>query len=246
MYIDLKNCLTSPVIKIDYLELRRYIDGNPCFYWNGSVYFSKTPNVNELIGEQLAKYIGVRTVNFDLFENIGNNVINIASKSFINPNSTYIEYKESLNADNPRNNTLRQMCIDDENYQNLMNNIFKMFAIDIYMGQKDRCYVNYKFEKYDTGYLDLAPLYDYTEAIWDSDIAYTCDLYDFYSKKSYANFFNTYPNSLEMIKKIKEVNLSEILRNIELCKGIKFPQEIIDVYLKREEISQKKLEKIIK
>lgn len=245
MYIDLKQRLTYPIPKINYSELRQYNNGNESFYFNGSIYFPKTADLNELIGEQVAIEIGIRTVNFNLFENNDNSNIIIASKSFINPNSNYIDYRESLD-DNNSNYDLKDMCLNDSNYQNLMNNIFKMFAIDIYMGQKDRCYVNYKFEKYDTGYLDLAPLYDYTEASWNEEPSYTCDLYDFYSKESYDRFFNIYPNSLEMIKQIKEINLSKVLKEIELNKGIKLPQEVIDIYLQREEISQKKLEKIIK
>lgn len=245
MYLDLKEHLTYSVPKINCSELKQYVNGTECFYFNGSMYFPKPANLNELIGEALAKYMKIRTVNFNIFENTDTNNIFIASKTFINPNSKYINYDKRL--DNDINSiNLRSMCIDDDNYQNLLNNIFKMFAIDIYMGQQDRCFVNYKFEEYDTGYFDLAPLYDYSESIWNEDISYTSDLYDFYEKKVYDNFFTIYPNSLEMIKMIKVVDLRKILGNIEISKGIKLPQKIIDVYLKREEITQKKLEKIIK
>jgi len=246
MYIDLKKYLVHPVPIIDYIELKQYTKGHESFYFNGSIYFPKMTNLNELIGEELSKYMRLRTVNFDLFEKINTGEIFIASKSFINTNSTYITYRESLSINDSNNNSLRSTCIDENNYQQLLNNIFKMFAIDIYMGQKDRCYVNYQFEKYDTGYLDLAPIYDFTESAWDQDIAYTCDLYDFYFKSSYDEFFSIYPESLEMIKKIKDVDLKKIIEKMEINKGIKLTEEIIDVYLKREEITQKKLEKIIK
>ena len=65
-------------------------------------------------------------------------------------------------------------------------------------------------------------------------------------KKDYDIFFSTYPNTLECLKEIKKIDLKNILEKIELTKGIKFTQDIIDIYLKKEEISQKKLEKIIK
>ena len=245
MIINLKPYLTSEVDKVDLTELRRYDNnGKTYFEHYGSIYYPKAANLNELIGEQLATEIGLRTVDFELFEN-NNGEIFIASRSFNNPNSNYTYYTSSIDLTNNEND-LRDECIDENNYNQLLNNIFKMFAIDVYMGQKDRCYVNYPFEKYDSGYFALAPVHDYSDSSWDDDISYCCDLYDFNSKSSYDKLFNAHPNSLEIFKQVKEITMSKILKEIELNKGIKLPQEVIDIYLKREEISQKKLEKIIK
>ena len=249
MYIDLRPHLTQPVIKIDYNYIK-YNDpkfsGKLCFLWNDSIYFPKTPNLNEFIGEQLAKEIGLRTVIFDLFENIYNGEIMIASKSFINPNSKYSFYTNNLDINNPNDNNLRDKCINNNNYQHLLNNLLKMLSLDIYMGQRDRWFPNFQLEKYDTGYLDLAPLYDYTDSSWNEGISYVGELYNFIYKEDYDIFFNTYPNALEYLKIIKKIDLKNILKKIEQTKSIKLPQDIIDIYLKREEFSQKKLEKIIK
>lgn len=248
MYVDLKPYLTdsNSAVKISLLDLKKQGDfGNTCFLWNGSIYYPKATNLNELIGEQLAKKIHLRTVNYDLFEDDCSGKIIIASKSFLNPTSKYPFCLPKLDLNNPNNNNLKDKCIDDDNYQQLLINIFKMFAVDIYMGQNDRCYLNFQFEEYDSGYFDLAPLYDYSDSRWNSSLYYDCELYNFYSRQSYENLFDNYPKSLEIIQQMKQIDLKRILEKIEQTKGIKLPQEIIDIYLQREEIAQRKLEKII-
>lgn len=249
MYIDLNNYLTQSVPEIDFNKIRcreyKYFSRR-CFYWNDSIYFSKSVNLNEFIGEQLAIEINLRTVNFNLFKNINSGEIIIASKSFINPNSKYYPYPNELDIYKPYDNNLINKCIDYDNYKHLINNILKMLALDIYMGQRDRWYPNFQLEKYDTGYLDLAPVYDYSDSSWDDDLLLNCELYNFENEEDYEIFFDSYPNILEHLKKLKKLELSKILEKIELSKGIKLPQSYIDYYLKKEENTQKKLEKIIK
>lgn len=243
MYLNLKPHLIYEINKIDLLKLKRYDEnGNVCFYLDNCRYYPKVANLNELIGVQLAKELNLRTVDFMLFEDTNHEVL-LVSKSFINPYSTY----HTITSDNNNFlNNIRDYCVDDINFQVVLKSIFKMFAIDIYMGQTDRGTSNLKFEKYDTRYFDLAPLYDYSEAQWDENISYKNPLYNFNCKDDYDLFFSTYPSSLEFIKKIKEKNIMEILRKVEYSKSIKLPQEVIDIYSKREENTQKKLEKIIK
>lgn len=246
MYIDLKDKLTSKIDKIDITVLKRYdTNGNTYFTLNDSNYYPKRFNLNELIGEELSKKIHLRTVEFELFEKANTEII-IASKSFLNKQSIYYYFEHIGNANLKTLEILEKNCLDKENYIQFLNNIFKMFAVDIYMGQSDRCFVNVQLEEYDSGYLDLAPIYDYSNSDWDENIYYDNPFYYFENEDDYTKLFTAYPNSLEAIKKIKEVNLKKILTNIQEKKGIKIPQEVIDIYLKREEISQKKLEKIIK
>ena len=121
-----------------------------------------------------------------------------------------------------------------------------MFAIDIYMSQDDRHHGNYQFEIYDTKFIDLAHLYDYTVCSWRQSIGYGNSLYLFEDIDDYNNLFDKYPDSLEMFKKIAKVDLIKILKSIEEKHELVLPDFVFDIYKQNEENVQKKMQKIIK
>lgn len=248
MYIDLKPCLTSRVDKIDLQSLKQYDSkGNVFFSCYDSIYYPKTTNLNELIGEELANQINLNTVSYKLFEDV-NGEIFIASKSFIKPTCIYynpLDFEKHFQIYNHLENW-ELICKDKENYECFLESIFKLFSIDIYMKQNDRWNSNIQIEKYDTGYVDLAPIYDYSESMWYESSCYHNTFHSFSHEWEYGIFFNRYPKLLETLKKIKKVEMQKVLENIEFQKDIVINTEIKDIYLRREEISQKKLEKIIK
>lgn len=246
MYINLDGCLTSKVNIITQANK----DNNNTFCFNNQLYYYKDTNLNEFIGEALAERINLRTVNFNCFEyfiSTKQKEIIIASKSFINPTSTYsyIEETKNINVDNFLDK-YKNMCLDDNNFNRFRENIFKMFAIDIYMGQYDRHEHNCQIERYDTGYIDLAPLYDYSESYFYSSFIYENPFYTFFNEDDYTEFFEKYPDCREILKKVKSFDLIKIIHFIEETKGFKLPDMIIEEYKKKEEKTQKKLEKIIK
>lgn len=248
MYIDLKSCLINEVPIIDLDSIKKW---NPLektyFSWNDDIYYIKRVNFNEFIGEELANQIDSKTVCFEIFQNVNGDIF-MASKSFKKTNCTYyypLDFVKMFPISNHLEN-LKNICLDQNNYINLLNNIFKMFSIDIYMEQVDRFSNNIQIEQFDTGYTDLAPIYDYSTSAWDDNIMYHNCLYSFIDEDTYFEFYNIYPNFLEILKRIQKVNMSKVLENIENNKEILLPNKIKDIYLRREEISQKKLEKIIK
>lgn len=219
------------------------------FLYENSLYYFKRFNLNEFIGEVIAERLNIRTVNYDLFEyksSFGSEIV-VASKNFVNPTSSYsfavADYSATIN------NFLeyyKDKCIDEDNFFRFSEHIIKMFVIDIYMGQHDRHEGNCQIEKYDTGYIDLAPLYDYSNSCFDENIVYENPFYTFSNENSYIEFFEKFPNCIKLLNKVKNYNLIDIIKYIEETKGFKLSDIIIEEYKRKEEITQKKLQKIIK
>lgn len=114
------------------------------------------------------------------------------------------------------------------------------------MNQQDRYNQNIQFQKNkENGNIDLAPIYDFSDSNWGESIVYFNDLHNFCIERDYYELFREYPTSLEIFQKIQNTDMNHILTVIEENKEIIIPTSSKDIYLKREEIAQKKLEKII-
>ena len=246
MYIGFNLGCDVPTVDLDSIKKYDY-QGNLYFLYENNIYYPKEVNLNEFIGEELANKMSLSTVSYKLFKNIYGEIF-IASRNFRKSNYTYYhpsDFEEQF----PIYNHLeswKSICQDKENYFFFLEAIFKLFSIDIYMKQNDRWNSNIQIEKSDTGYVNLAPVYDYSEASWYDSICYPNTLHSFYNEYDYEVFFNKYPNFLEFLKTIKKVEMSKIIENIQASKNIVIDSQIKDIYLRREEESQKKLEKIIK
>lgn len=245
MYLDLTQCFTKKIPIIDFDQLMKRDEREKLYFsWNNTIYYAKRPNLNELIGEELAKEINIDTVYFEFFQN-KNGEVWMASQDFRKENCNY--YTPIEISSNLSENTFylwKDICIDQENESKFLEHIFKMFAIDIYMKQQDRV-SNIQIEKFDTGYIDLAPLYDYSNSSWNQFIGYANGLYTFSSLSDYQKMFGCYPQFLEILKQIQKKSMKKLLENIEETKEIIIPNSLKEIYLQREEISQKKLQKII-
>lgn len=121
--------------------------------------------LEEYIGEYIAKYLGLKTVENFIVDVEGKNFI--ASKNFVNKNKKYITPKDFINTGYLLNvNKLDKIFSSLKKYDNLeklIQEFFKMIALDIYMRQEDRNLENYIFELFNNS-ISLGPLYDYTVA----------------------------------------------------------------------------------
>ena len=245
MYLDLSQSLTKQVPVVDFDRIMRYdTERNLYFIWDGTIYYAKRPNLNELLGEELAKEIYLDTVSFEFFQS-KNGEFWMASKCFRKETCSYYSPIE-ISSDFSENTLYlwKDICLDSKNKDCFLEHVFKMFAIDIYMKQQDRV-SNVKIEKFDTGYIDLATLYDFSNSSWNQFIGYSNGFYTFSSLSDYQKMFICYPQFLDILKQIQAKNMKFILEKIEEKKDIVLSPTIKDIYLKREEISQKKLQKII-
>lgn len=140
-------------------------------YW---YYFKKDKNnyeypfyiIDELIGMFLSKKRELETLEYEIAK--VNNTYGLASKNFKSDDYTYHTLSSLIG--NPLDGNkyynlelLKLACVDEENEKKLLQNIFKMLAIDIVMLQKDRCSINLQFQiNKKTGELDIAPIYDFS------------------------------------------------------------------------------------
>lgn len=249
MYISKKEIIVSNATNINYYNVTNDKNGNMIFLFNNYVYYPKSFNLNELIGEHLAEKDELRTVNFECFKYYNYSKeegIIIASKSFINPTSNYELCTKFYRSSKFDLDILKKDCIDNDNFNKLLLNILKLTAIDVYMGQVDRSSVNTQFEIYDSSFLDLAPCYDYSDSYWDNDFSYENPFFSFKTQEDFEKLFSIYPQSLKLFKQKQNINLIEIIHDIEDTKGFKLSKSVFESYKRKEENSQKKLQKIIK
>lgn len=156
------------------------------YFMNNSWYYFKEEEENlgypfylmdELMGSFLAHKMNMKVVSYFLAR-VKNKKIGLASKNFkqsgfhyyfgkqyydIYENYTNLSYAP-FRVENIEN--LKLLCVSDENRKILTKHILEMLALDVYMLQKDRKSANLQFEERETTkYIDLAPLYDFSNCI---------------------------------------------------------------------------------
>ena len=141
---------------------------------------------------------------------------------------------------------LLNCCPLDENKCQLLNEILEMFALDVYMGQKDRNHWNFIFEKYDNN-IHLGPLYDYEYSFGriDDNISYKNPLYNFCCTDDYEILYNIFPQFLDNLKFYEKLDLISIINEIGTELKLNLKNSDIEYYKSQEELSQKVLQKII-
>lgn len=176
--------------------------------------------LNELIGTYLADYFSINTVNYKIAKN--NDNYGLLSKNFRECKTKYYtSYDWDLFNNNNSTNilyTLRSFCLDEQNYHNLLNDIFKMMAIDSYMGQMDRNANNFFFSVKD-GNTRLAPLFDYERSFnfnfedsWQY-LNYILTLK--YPSSDLYGLFNDFPEFYSCFSSILNIDMENILNSIE-------------------------------
>ena len=183
--------------------------------------------INELIGEELSKYLNIDVIHYEIAK-LGN-IYGLASLSFFKQKNKYYFskdiniYPNHVNMKNIR--LLKYECKNDSNYIELINEIYKLTALDIYMNQTDRNYSNYQFRR-ENGYLHLAPLYDFEESFVEPfKYYYDSDLLGI----SFENI-NNYPRLKQYIDMLLDIDINKILLNIEKERGIVISKKYKDYY----------------
>lgn len=142
---------------------------------NGNIYYFKDKCkilefpfslVDELIGSYLCHYLDLETVKYSIATNKYR--YGLASPNFRNRSNDYyflndFTHDEGINNYKYKLNILKNLCIDEKNYQELLKNIINLIVLDIYMIQRDRCNINLQFKvNKKTKYLSFAPIYDFS------------------------------------------------------------------------------------
>lgn len=222
--------------------------------------------LNELIGPKLALKFDLRTVNnipaiMDYGENI--KLYGILPENFKDINREYLTmhelgFKSKQNIDNKLKNILKlKKYCNKEDYENLINNIFKMTCLDYLMGQADRVASNFLFEK-DDSKLTLTPLFDYAEAYESTKEGCPYDRYRkqlpfsvgnafmslaFWEPK-FNSFLRKYPNFTNYLEIVSEIDIIEILEEIEKEYYLNIPDYYKDYFYIRTKEKQSVLHMI--
>lgn len=133
--------------------------------------------LDELMGSYLAQSIALPAVSFQIAKTKAS--IGIASENFRKEGFDYYYFQQLPvkglleNRFNLVNlDVLKTLCVDSVNSDQLENHVLKLLALDLYMLQKDRGYVNLQFQlDRITQYLDLVLAYDFSNCTDKADFA---------------------------------------------------------------------------
>ena len=252
------------VLDLDCVLSRFYV--NYMYFQNQKWYYFKMEDlknddfpfslIDELMGAYLSRYIGLPAVSYQIASTKKNNCENygIASLNFKKLGFRYMTFHKLLEhyeyLDNiERIKFLKSMCVNFQNEELLMSHIFKLFALDIYMIQKDRCDINLQFQvDQKTSFFDLAPLYDFSNCRFCIDsngikINNPMGVLDDSTIPKLIQNFPMFQKELEFICQfhLKEV-WEEISRDYSFNQASPLYDRICDYY----ELKEEKIKKYIK
>lgn len=176
-------------------------------YINNKWYYFKSINelptlINELLGVIIAKEINLPTIEYQLAkkEYKGFNLYGLISPSFIDHDKTYYkanQLSKSIKDNNQSNlKAIKKLCKNDSNYNELINDLYKLSLLDFYTNQLDRVADNITFVKDNNG-LHLSKIYDYSITF---DTLDDIPNYDHYvAKNNIYTYYNKDNNRLEYI-----------------------------------------------
>ncbi len=188
--------------------------------------------INELMGEILSKKLGIESIHYKIADNKG--FIGLLSENFLKPDQKYF-FMRDLRIMSQFTNTsnlekIRRLCKDDENYRQLLSEIFKLVAIDLYMNQEDRNFTNMQFTRKD-GELHLAPLYDFEDSCREP---FTEDYSSAFLGMKVEDA-DKYPLLGEYLSRLYSTRIGTVLEQIEDERKILIPTPIKEKYEAYEE-----------
>lgn len=200
-------------------------------------YFFKSHYVfEELLINQIFKSTNIETINHQIV--LFDGELGLMSENFRKPKSKYYFYDELVKNTSERidfiaSNNILKTTMNKEDYENYLQTIFKIIAIDILFGQYDRWEQNVIFEK-DKNKVKLAPMFD-NGCIFDSDygeiLLYQSCFGSFSFSLIYEDYYTTeilqkYPLLTTCINDAINIDLNNIFNELELEYKIKIYKEI--------------------
>lgn len=223
--------------------------------------YYKSFDINEFIGEQLASVRGVRSnhyfpvcFDFSIRDSMGKpnfyrNNMKVGSFDFMVPGVKYLTASSMpFYYDKDSFTVLLDMCCNDKNREEFINENLEMFALDVYMSQWDRG-GNAYYEFHPNGEIHLAPVFDYESSMNKLDaksIDYTSDFFQFLSLDDYHEMMTMYPQFRGMLETYLDIELEGQL--ISMARNRNFDISGIDMesFRRYDEVVHKKLEKILR
>ena len=222
--------------------------------------YHKDFDLNEFIGEELAKVRGVRSVHYFpvLFDSIENSfkiknffdkclTIRVGSYDFKENGVMYVT-GPNLRFYGKENDfqLLLSMCLDDENKESFIDELLEVYALDIYSSQMDRP-SNIYYEFHFDGEVHVGKMFDFEQS-FDSEFEdyYESDFHIFREISDYQEFMVKFPSLRDKLKSYLDVDLERLIWKVCLSRKFDLSKIDMDRYKRFEEKTQKKLEKILK
>ena len=223
---------------------------------NKYFYFKSNNAFQELLIEKLFEEVKVRTVKHQIVK--FNDEIGIISQNYRKPNLLYYYFSEIITGYNSENDFIEinnsiKKVMKHEDYENYLNQMFKIIAIDILFGQYDRWEYNVFFAK-SKEHICLAPMFDngciFLEDYNDILIYGSCFGTLSFSTE-YEDYFTTdtlrkFSQMVCSLEKALNLDLSKIFDNLELEYKIKICKEIRTQIQNYYDIHRKMVEKTLK
>ena len=219
-------------------------------------YFKSNNAFQELLIEKLFEEVKVRTVKHQIVK--FNDEIGIISQNYRKPNLLYYYFSEIITGYNSENNFIEinnsiKKAMKHEDYENYLNQMFKIVAVDILFGQYDRWEYNVFFAK-SKEHICLAPMFDngcifledYNDIlIYGScfgTLSFSTDYEDYFTTDTLRKF----SQMVCSLEKALNLDLSKIFDNLELEYKIKICKEIRTQIQNYYDIHRKMVEKTLK
>ena len=228
--------------------------------------FTKDFNHAEFIGEELCILKNIRSAHYFLSGISPHNYrtyipfreakqiaygIGISSQSFLKPKCEYksvTQYGLSQYDSNIFEEMLKR-ANGEKNREELCNDMLKLLALDIYMGQTDRFAYNYLFEEDKEHNIRLAPIFDFQYSVCPSYISPDAigygDLHSFHSIEDCREFAKKYPKFLEYLASYLDENLLSVSKSAYAKRRMIIPERSIELFQKFDHNQKEKIKRIV-
>lgn len=224
------------------------------------IIYHKDFDINEFIGEELALIRGVRSVHYFpvLFDSKDKSfaiknffdkclAIRVGSFDFKEPG---VKYSTGPNLpcydDFGTFDDILDLCRDDKNRAELMDELLEIYGLDIFCGQMDRPN-NIFYEFHPNGEVHMSKMFDYEQGFDDSfGEHYVTDFHIFRTIEDYQKFLVKYPKLEEILRSYEEVDLESVIRKMARSRKFDLSGVDMDQYKRFNESTHKKLEKILR
>lgn len=218
-------------------------------------FYRKPFKFQELLGEEIAIFMGRESIHYFLTEKDNCHFLtsynfDIDGECYPNDFKWNILYKKGKRYTNTNDFIpfFLKQSKSIESKKKFLVDLFQTFAIDLYMRQKDRADCNSMLLK-DGKDLYFSPMYDYSDSFHPGN---SSDFFNYENPfcnldyHNYSEFLNKYPEFLDYLYQIKEIDLMKIIDRIKNKYYFSYSELFLDYWKQQEEMSQKLLEKIIK
>lgn len=262
-------CVTSrtPFLEVTYPELERKERKSlfSFFHLNRTnperELFVKSFNEKEFIGEEVCRRRNVNSAHYFLvgvnpntlakyrrtnyYGDISDNNYSffVGSYDFRDPDKNYFNLDDLDLGKNPIESIL-SMCPTEENRDELLHEILELSALDVFMGQEDRCSKNIMIERSKNGIIHIAPLYDFQYSLNRPSLYYESSFMRLRSDRDYHKLMEEHSDFRELLEYFSDEDLYTITQSAFNRHSMRIPDNQKD-YLKQYSSNRRKLIKNI-